>query len=136
MTASAPSRPSRKPSRPSARRGGKDKLIAGAVKVCWDEDEQRARQTAHRLWPNDGLPGELAQILPTPAHFEQASELVTEDQIAEAIPCGPDLDAHLKKIGEYEEAGFDELYVQQVGDEHERMFEVYSQEILPRYNGS
>jgi G6PDH family F420-dependent oxidoreductase len=116
--------------------GGNDKLIAGGVKVCWDDDEQRARKTAHRLWPNDGLPGELAQILPTPAHFEQASELVTEQQIAEAIPCGPDLDAHLGKITEYEQAGFDELYVQQVGGDHERMFELYAQEILPRFNGS
>jgi G6PDH family F420-dependent oxidoreductase len=117
-------------------KGGSDKLIAGGMKVCWDEDEQRTRKTAHRLWPNDGLPGELAQILPTSAHFEQASELVSEEQIAEAIPCGPDLDAHLEKIGEYEDAGFDELYVQQVGDGHERMFELYSQDILPRYNGS
>lgn len=117
-------------------KGGRDRLIAGGMKVCWDEDERRARKTAYRLWPNDGLPGELAQILPTPAHFEQASELVSEDQIAEAIPCGPDLDAHLEKIREYEDAGFDELYVQQVGDGHERMFELYSQEILPRYNGS
>jgi G6PDH family F420-dependent oxidoreductase len=117
-------------------KGGQGKLIAGGMKVCWDEDEQRARKTAHRLWPNDGLPGELAQILPTPAHFEQASELVSEDQIAESIPCGPDLDAHLEKIREYEDAGFDELYVQQVGDGHERMLELYSQEILPRYNGS
>ncbi len=116
--------------------GGERKLVAGGVKVCWDEDEQRARKTAHRLWPNDGLPGELAQILPTPAHFEQASELVSEQQIAESIPCGPDLDAHLEKIREYEEAGFDELYVQQVGDGHERMFELYAQEILPRYDGS
>jgi G6PDH family F420-dependent oxidoreductase len=117
-------------------KGGQNKLIAGGMKVCWDEDAQRARKTAYRLWPNDGLPGELAQILPTPAHFEQASELVSEDQIAESIPCGPDLDAHLEKIREYEDAGFDELYVQQVGDGHERMFELYSQEILPRYNGS
>jgi G6PDH family F420-dependent oxidoreductase len=117
-------------------KGGRDKLVAGGMKVCWDEDEQRARQTAHRLWRNDGLPGELSQILPTPEHFEQASELVGEDQVAESIPCGPDLDAHLQKISEYEQAGFDELYVQQVGDGHERMFELYSQEILPRYNGS
>jgi G6PDH family F420-dependent oxidoreductase len=117
------------------REGGPDKLIAGGAKVCWDEDEQRARRTAHRLWPNDGLPGELSQILPTPRHFEQASELVEEELIAGAIPCGPDLDAHLEKIREYEEAGFDELYIQQVGDGHERMFELYAQEILPRYNG-
>jgi G6PDH family F420-dependent oxidoreductase len=115
-------------------KGGQDKLIAGAAKVCWDEDERRARETAHRLWPNDPLPGELSQILPTPAHFEQASQLVTEDQVAEAIPCGPDLDAHLQKIAEYEQAGFDELYIQQVGSGHERLFELYAQEILPRFN--
>jgi G6PDH family F420-dependent oxidoreductase len=117
-------------------KGGKDKLIAGAAKVCWDESALRARETAYRLWPNDGLPGELAQILPTPAHFEQASDLVCEEQIAEAIPCGPDLDAHMQKIGEYEDAGFDELYIQQVGGGHERLFELYSEEILPHYNGS
>jgi G6PDH family F420-dependent oxidoreductase len=117
-------------------KGGQDKLIAGGIKVCWDEDEQRARKTAHRLWPNDGLPGELSQILPTPAHFEQAAELVSEEEIAESIPCGPDLDAPLATIREFEQAGFDELYVQQVGDGHERMFELYSQEILPRFNGS
>ena len=39
---------------------------------------EAARHTAHRLWPNVGLPGELAQVLPTPTHFEQAGELVTE----------------------------------------------------------
>jgi G6PDH family F420-dependent oxidoreductase len=114
--------------------GGEEKLIAGAFKVCWDEDERRARETAYRLWPNDALPGELSQVLPTPAHFEQASQLVTEDQVAESIPCGPDLDAHLEKIGEFEEAGFDEVYVQQIGGNHERFFELYSQEILPRFD--
>jgi predicted outer membrane protein len=50
--------------------------------------------------------------------------------------CRPELNAHLEKIREHEEAGFDELYVQQVGGGHEQMFELYSQGILPRYNGS
>jgi G6PDH family F420-dependent oxidoreductase len=114
-------------------KASRDVLVAGAVKVCWDEDEARARRTAHRLWPNDPLPGELSQVLPTPAHFEQAAQLVTEEMVAESIPCGPDLDAHVEKIREYEDAGFDELYVQQVGGGHERLFELYAQEILPRF---
>ena len=105
------------------------------MKVCWGEDEQLARATAHRLWPNERLPGELAQILPTPAHFEQASELVTEDMVAEAVPCGPDLDLQLKAIQRYAEAGFDELYVQQIGRDQERFFEVYANEVLPRFHG-
>src|SRR5205814_912310 len=41
-------------------------LVQGGAKVCWSEDEGRARETVHRLWANEGLPGELAQVLPTP----------------------------------------------------------------------
>jgi G6PDH family F420-dependent oxidoreductase len=115
---------------------GADKLVAGALKVCWDEDERVARQTAYRLWPNDALPGELSQILPTPSHFEQACDLVTEDMVAESIVCGPDMDRHAEAIREYEDAGFDELYVQQVGGNHERFFERYANELLPRLASS
>jgi G6PDH family F420-dependent oxidoreductase len=114
--------------------GGAGKLVTGAMKVCWSEDAARARATAHRLWPNDVLPGELAQILPTPAHFEQASQLVDEDMVAEATPCGPDLDAHREAIDRYAAAGFDELYIQQIGPEQDRFFEIYASEILPGYS--
>ena len=111
------------------------RLVAGGMKVCWGEDERQARATAHRLWPNEQLPGELAQILPTPAHFEQASELISEGRVAEAVPCGPDLELHLRAIERYAEAGFDELYIQQIGAEQESFFETYANEILPRYHG-
>ena len=47
------------------------------TKVCYGKDEDEARKTVLRVWPNEALPGELAQILPTPSHFEQACELVT-----------------------------------------------------------
>jgi G6PDH family F420-dependent oxidoreductase len=113
---------------------GGGRIVAGAMKACWGEDERAARATAHRLWRNEQLPGELAQILPTPSHFEQASELVSEDMTAEAIPCGPNINLHLERIERYGQAGFDELYVGQVGGDHERFFEVYSREVLPRFH--
>ena len=52
--------------------------------------------------------------------------------VAEAMPCGPDLERHVEAIEAYAEAGFDELYIQQIGDEQERFFEVYANEVLPR----
>jgi len=113
---------------------GAAKLVAGGTKVCWGEDAAACRKRAYRLWPNEGLPGELAQILPTPAHFEQACELVTEDMVAEAVPCGPDLDRQIESFEQYARAGFDELYVQQVGGASERFFEVYANEVLPRFH--
>ena len=116
--------------RSQAKRG---KLVHGGIKVCWGRDEAQARQTAYRLWPNDALPGELAQILPTPQHFEQATELVTEEMIVEQTPCGPDIDRHIHALQEYADAGFDELYVQQIGPEQDGFFEVYREHVLPQF---
>lgn len=111
--------------------GGTGPVQAGA-KVCFGHDEQAARATAHRLWPNVGLPGELAQILPTPTHFEQAGQLVTEDMVAETVPCGPDLDRHFEALREYEQAGTDELFVQQIGPDQDLFFDEWAPAVLPK----
>jgi G6PDH family F420-dependent oxidoreductase len=108
------------------------KRVQGGLKVCWDQEESRAVETVHRLWPNEALPGELAQVLPTPEHFQQASELVTPDMVASEVPCGPDLERHIEKINAYAQAGFDELYIQQIGPEQDGFFEVYRDHVLPR----
>jgi len=113
--------------------GGEEKVVAGGMKACVAEDEGRARATVHRLWPSEALPGELAQLLPTPAHFEQASLLVSPEQASESVPCGPDIDRHLEAVAAYADAGFDELYIQQIGPEQERFFELYATEILPQH---
>jgi G6PDH family F420-dependent oxidoreductase len=116
--------------------GGTGPVIAG-TKVCFAPDEGEAVRTAHRLWPNVGLPGELAQIIPTPAHFEQAVELVTPEMIAEAMPCGPDLDAHVASLREYADAGVDELYVQQIGPELlDVFFDEWAPAVIPQLTGA
>jgi G6PDH family F420-dependent oxidoreductase len=97
------------------RSGARDgAVVQGGMKVCFGPDAAEARKTVHRLWSNEALPGELAQILPTPEHFEQATEVISEEMATEDIPCGPDLDAHLKAIQAYADAGFDELYINQI----------------------
>jgi G6PDH family F420-dependent oxidoreductase len=112
-------------------RGGGDKPVQAGTKVCYGTDEAACRQTVHRLWPNEAMPGELAQILPTPAHFEQTAELITEEMIGESVVCGPDLDRHLAQLRQFADAGVDELYVQQVGDGHEAFFAAYRDTVLP-----
>jgi G6PDH family F420-dependent oxidoreductase len=115
--------------------GGAGKPVQAGTKVCYASDEAEARRTAHRLWPNEVLPGELAQVLPTPEHFEQASSLVTEEMVAESVPCGPDLDRHLAAIQEFADAGVDELYVHQIGGPDDDFFGTYAKEILERFAG-
>jgi G6PDH family F420-dependent oxidoreductase len=111
--------------------GGKGPVHAG-TKVCFGHDEEEARKTAHRLWPNEALPGELAQVLPTPSHFEQACELVTPDQLV--TPVGPDLDQHIASLQAYADAGVDELFVQQIGPEQELFFREWAPEVLSKFS--
>jgi G6PDH family F420-dependent oxidoreductase len=107
--------------------GGTGPVHAG-TKVCFMADEDEARRTVHRLWPNEALPGELAQVLPTPAHFEQACELVQPDQLS--TPVGPDLDRHIASLKAYAEAGVDELFVQQIGPEQDKFFAGWAPAVL------
>jgi G6PDH family F420-dependent oxidoreductase len=110
--------------------GGEGKPRYGQLTVCWAETEQEAIATAHEWWPNAALKGDLAQELPLPRHFEQAAETLTREQVAEVIVCGPDPEKHRKAIAKYEDAGFDHVYVHQVGPDQDGFLRFYEQEIL------
>jgi G6PDH family F420-dependent oxidoreductase len=113
------------------RREGKGRASAG-VKVCWGPDDAAARRLAHRAWRNAGVPGQLSQELPMPAHFEQASSLVSEDQVGEIFACGPDPERHVAAVRPYLEAGFDEVYVAQIGPDQAGFMEFYEKELRHR----
>jgi hypothetical protein len=100
--------------------------------VCFAEDEQEARRTAFEVWPNAALKGPLAQELALPRHFEEASQMVTEDDVAESVVCGPDPEKHLEGIQQFVDAGFDHVYLHQVGLDQEGFLAFYEREILPQ----
>jgi G6PDH family F420-dependent oxidoreductase len=112
--------------------GGAGKPKLGQVEVCFADDEAEARRIAHEWWPQTALGGELSQVLPMPAHFEQAVATVREDDVAEKVTCGPDPDRHAKALQEFVDAGYDHVYVHQVGPEQERFLSFYAEEVLPR----
>jgi G6PDH family F420-dependent oxidoreductase len=115
----------------SYRSGGGTGPVHAGMKVCFMDDADEARRTVHRIWPNEALPGELAQVLPTPAHFEQACELVTPDMIA--APVGPDIDEHVAALQAFADAGVDELHVSQIGPEQDAVFERWAPAVLGRF---
>jgi hypothetical protein len=49
-----------------------------------------------------------------------------------SAPAGPDPEVHLAGIRGYVEAGFDEVYIGQVGGEHDGFFDFYANTVLPR----
>ena len=116
--------------------GGEGKPVVAQMTVAYDEDEAQARKTAHKNWANAGVPGQLSQDLPTPAHFQQAAERVREEDIAEAMPCGPDLEKHFEKLAEFEKVGIQQVYVHQISPDQGPFFEIYEKEVLPRFAAS
>jgi len=113
-------------------RAGADKPAYGQLHVCWAESEAEALRTALEWWPNGAVSGSYFLELPLPAHFEEAAELVGEEEIAANVVCGPDPQRHVEAIGEYVEAGYDHVYVHQVGPDQEGFFDFYSREVLPK----
>jgi G6PDH family F420-dependent oxidoreductase len=103
----------------------------GQVSLCWAASEGEAKRTAHEWWPTAAIHGEATQELPSPIHFEQLAESVAEEQVAEVVTCGPDPERHLAKIRQYLDAGYDHVYLHQIGPDQEGFFRFAEHELLP-----
>ncbi|MCV7197390.1 TIGR03557 family F420-dependent LLM class oxidoreductase [Mycobacterium angelicum] len=112
--------------------GGGNKPVQAGTKVSWDRDPDTALKVAHRLWANEGLPGQTAQILPRPKDFAELMTLVPPDTVAESVTCGPDADKHAAQLRQYLDAGIDEVYVQQIGPDMDGFFSAWEREVLPQ----
>jgi len=106
--------------------------VYSQMTVCWAADEEHALDTVQRVWPNSGVPAQLSQDLPTPAHFEMACSLVRREDLAESIACGPDLDRIVEEAKSVAAAGVDHLYFHQVGDDQEGFCAVWQDELAGR----
>jgi hypothetical protein len=112
--------------------GGGDRVCQAGFKAAFAGDEDEGARLAYEKWPNAGVPGELSQVLPSPRHFEQASQLVTPDMLKESFVCGNDPAAHLEMIDKYAQAGFDEVYVANTGPHWQGLFDLYHDHVLPK----
>ena len=104
----------------------------GQITMCWAASEEEGAKTACEIWPNAALGGDLGYELPRPEHFEQATEQVTPEDIAEAIPCGPDVDRYVEDIREYEAAGYTHIYFHQIGHDQDGFFRFWQDELAPK----
>jgi len=112
--------------------GGSGKQKIGMLHVAYDEDAEAGLERAHRLWPNTGLQGPGGQDLARPTDFEASVAMVTEEDMAEITPHGPDPEPYLDAIGRYADAGFTHVYVHQIGDNQDEFVDFAARELMPR----
>jgi G6PDH family F420-dependent oxidoreductase len=113
--------------------GGTGKPRAGQVATCWAETDEQARKIVREWWPNGALAGNLGSDLKMPRDIEHAAEPLSEKQAAEQIIIGPDAERHAEGIQKMLDAGYDHVYIHQVGPEQERFLEFYEREVLPMF---
>jgi G6PDH family F420-dependent oxidoreductase len=104
----------------------------GQLPICWGPDREAAVARAHQLFRWFGGGWKVNAELPGPMGFAGASQFVRPDDIADSIPCGPDLGAIVKAVRAFEDAGFTDLALVQIGDESQHDFlEMAAKELLP-----
>jgi coenzyme F420-dependent glucose-6-phosphate dehydrogenase len=109
--------------------GGTGKPCYGQITVCWAATREEAVDTAYKIWPNSGLKGDLSTELRTVIHFEHATKMVTKEDIAESVVCGPDPEPYIEKLQKFLDAGYDHLYIHQVGPDQKGFFNFFEREL-------
>lgn len=105
-----------------APRIGGDARAIGQIPICWDPDEETAVAKAHEQFRWFGGGWSVNADLPTPAGFAGATSFVRPEDVAESIPCGPDLDKVVEAVSAFWEAGFTDVALVQIGDDGQDRF--------------
>lgn len=105
-----------------APRVGSKARATGQIPICWDRDEQAAVERAHEQFRWFAGGWAVNADLPTTAGFAAATTYVRPEDVAEQIPCGPDLDAIVEAVRPFWEAGYTDVALVQIGGETQQEF--------------
>jgi len=105
-----------------APRIGEKARAIGQIPICWDTDEDTAIEWAHEQFRWFAGGWFVNADLPTTAGFAAATQFVRPEDVADNIPCGPDLDKIVSEVSAWWEAGFTDIALVQIGGETQEEF--------------
>ena len=104
----------------------------GQQPVSWGRDAAAATARAHALFRWFGGGWKVNAELPGTAAFAAATAFVRPDDVASAIPCGPDVGAQVAAVRPFVEAGFTHVALAQIGGQTQPEFLAFARdELLP-----
>ncbi|MGQ0618268.1 MAG: TIGR03557 family F420-dependent LLM class oxidoreductase [Acidimicrobiia bacterium] len=112
--------------------GGRSKRRLAQLHVCWAPTQEEAEATALAWWPNAALTGAALTDLAFPTDFEELLGRVSPNDVASTVAVGPDPERHLELITKFAKAGFDELYIHQIGPDQSGFLEFFARHIAPQ----
>jgi G6PDH family F420-dependent oxidoreductase len=111
--------------------------VIGQLPICWDADKDSAVERAHAQFRWFGGGWKVNAELPGTAAFSGATQFVRAEDVAQSIPCGPDVAPIVAAVGEFLDAGFTDVALVQIGDDSQPDFLRFAEsELLPALRGS
>jgi G6PDH family F420-dependent oxidoreductase len=114
------------------RKSAKRKPTYGQVTVCYARSVKEAQQLAHTWWPQTALKGNLSWEVKVPSLFESACKTLTPKEVTADIPCGPDARPFVEAIQKYADAGYEYVYLHQIGPDQSGFIEFFEEKIARR----
>ena len=111
-------------------RGGAAEGTWTEAPMAWEPTEAKGLETAQLF--RFGLQGwNVSAELPNPAHFADATQFMTDEQVGEQVPHGPDPEAYVTGIQEFIDAGFERIAIVPVGDDLIGTLDFFENEVRP-----
>ncbi len=113
------------------RGGGNGKPMYLKAQVSYDETEEKALNGAWDQWKTNAFKNRVQTELKLPEQFEEASELVTPQDLHKKVHISADIENHIKCLKEYIKLGFDHIYLHNVNRSQKMFIEDFGEHVIP-----
>jgi alkanesulfonate monooxygenase SsuD/methylene tetrahydromethanopterin reductase-like flavin-dependent oxidoreductase (luciferase family) len=112
---------------------GGSKPAYGKITVAWAESDEAAQELAVTQWPNAAM-GDYSLDIRTPEDFGDIAKLVRAEDMEGEVLCSIDPAQYHEAVRQYFDAGFDLVFVHQVGPDQEGFIRFFEREVMPRFD--
>lgn len=113
--------------------GGTGKPCLGQLHVSLASTVDEAMDTAWEWWPNAAVPPQLLGELARPEEFESIAQALTADKLSGTVTIATSADAIVTAINRFIAAGYDTVYLHQIGPDQQRLADLAKSDLLPHY---
>ncbi len=116
--------------------GGAGKPVYLQVHLSYAREEKTALAIAYDQWRSNVFAPPVCWDMELPAHFDEASRFVREEDMRDAVLISSDPARFVDWLSEFAALGFDGLYLHHVGREQQEFVETFGERVLPALAGS
>jgi G6PDH family F420-dependent oxidoreductase len=113
--------------------GGQGKPHLGQLHVSLAASIDEATERAWEWWPIGGVPTQVLTELAHPRDFEAVANGASREAIHNSVVCAADTAPIIAAIDRYVAAGYDTVYLHQIGPDQQRLADAAAAELLPHY---